>query len=124
MPRPRPPTLSGLSVYLDFADFSTFKDYENDKEFSHALKKARMRIQIAHEERLFAQACTGSIYWLKCNGGDMFKEKPQEHVLNVGGAVVVPGMMTPDSWEQSAGQFDDLGPPPMPEDAEEDADGT
>ena len=81
-PRRRPPTLSGLSVFLDFADFSTFKDYEGDHEYSHTIKKARLKIASAHEERLFAQACTGSIYWLKCNGGDMFKEKPQEHVVN------------------------------------------
>lgn len=76
-----PPTLSGLSVYLDFADYSTFNDYENNPDFSHIIKKAKLRIAAAHEAQLFTTGCTGSIFWLKCNGGDMFKEQPQEHVV-------------------------------------------
>ena len=42
--------------------------------------------------------------------------------VGVAGAVVVPGTMTPESWEGAAGQFDNLGPPPMPSDAAEEAD--
>lgn len=42
--------------------------------------------------------------------------------LGIAGAVIVPGVMTPESWERHAGQFDSLGPPPMPDDpAEEEA---
>jgi len=81
---PEPPTLSGLCVHLDFADYSTFLDYEKKPAFSHVLKKARMWIRAAHERQLFGTGCTGSIFYLKCHGGEMFREQAQrlEHKVN------------------------------------------
>ena len=90
-----PPALTGLSVYLDFSDYSTFKDYEDNPEYSHIIKKARMKIAAAHEQNLFGKSCTGSIYWLKCNGGDMFKENPVE-VDHRFGVIAVPVAATDD----------------------------
>jgi hypothetical protein len=75
----RLPTIAGLMRQLDFADYSTFHDYEAKPRFSQVLKKARLRIIEAHEERLFSPSCTGSIFYLKCHGGGMFKERPQQH---------------------------------------------
>lgn len=95
-PRLVPPTLSGLAVFLDFADFSTFKDYEANPDFSHVLKKAKMRIAAAHETRLFSQGCTGSIFWLKRNCGDMFRESPMQ-IEHRGGIIVVPQPATDEN---------------------------
>lgn len=75
----KPPTIAGLMRELDFADYSTFHDYQAKPRFSQVLKKARLRILEAHEERLFSPSCTGSIFYLKCHGGGMFKERPQQH---------------------------------------------
>ena len=99
-PRPLPPTLSGLAVFLDFADFSTFKDYEANPDFSHVLKKAKMRIAAAHEEQLFSPGCTGSIFWLKHNCGDMFRESPMQSQYS-SGLIVLPEPMTDeDEWHR------------------------
>ncbi len=75
----KPPTIAGLMRELDFADYSTFHDYEAKPRFSQVLKKARLRILEAHEERLFSPSCTGSIFYLKCHGGGIFRERPQQH---------------------------------------------
>lgn len=76
---PEPPTLSGLMLHLDFADYKVLHDYEKKPKFSQVLKKARMRVLQAHERHLFATSCTGSIFYLKCHGGEMFKESAQQH---------------------------------------------
>ncbi|MGH1482014.1 MAG: terminase small subunit [Geminicoccales bacterium] len=75
----KPPTIAGLMRELDFADYSIFHDYKAKPRFSQALKKARLRILEAHEGRLFSPSCTGSIFYLKCHGGGMVKERPKLH---------------------------------------------
>jgi hypothetical protein len=66
----RPPTIAGLALALGFADRQSLYDYEAlGDEYSCVLKAARARIEQAHEERLFANGCTGSIFWLKTHGG-------------------------------------------------------
>jgi hypothetical protein len=70
------PTLSGLAVYLGFADRQSLYDQkERDSEFSCAIKKAYSMIECYHEENLFEPACTGSIFWLKAHG---WKDKPDD----------------------------------------------
>ena len=114
--RSEPPTLAGLMLHLDFAEYRTLHDYEAKPEFTQVLKKARLRIISAHERQLFGTGCTGSIFYLKCHGGDMFREQAQRHEHNVrGGAMIVPGVMTPESWEAHAKKMKELGPPPMDE---------
>jgi hypothetical protein len=64
----RPPTLSGLALFLGFADRQSLFDYEGRDEFSCAIKKARAFISRHHEERLSGNNPTGSIFWLKNAG--------------------------------------------------------
>ena len=62
---------------------------------------------------------------MKALDPDRYGDKSKVDVngtVGVAGAVVVPGTMTPNSWEEAAGQFDKLGPPPMPSEAAEEAD--
>jgi hypothetical protein len=69
----RPPTLAGLALFLGFLDVMSLYDQESRKEygaeFSYAVKKAVMKIQSNHEERLFGGNPTGSIFWLKTQAG-------------------------------------------------------
>ena len=64
----RPPTISGIALALGFVDRRSFYNYEEHPEFSHAIKKARARIEQHHEERMSGTAPTGSIFWLKNHG--------------------------------------------------------
>ena len=69
----RPPTLAGLTLHLGFLDTASLYDQEERKEygpeFSKVLKSARLKIKTAHEERLFGNNPTGSIFWLKTQAG-------------------------------------------------------
>jgi hypothetical protein len=62
---PRPPTITGLCLFLGFADRQSFYDYANEPGFSCAVRKARARIEQHHEERMSGNSPTGSIFWLK-----------------------------------------------------------
>lgn len=58
-------TLTGLCIYLGFADKQSFCDYEKRPEFSFSVKRARQLIEREYEERLENSACAGSIFALK-----------------------------------------------------------
>lgn len=65
------PTLSGLSVFLGFADRQSLYDQmQRGDDFSCVIKKAVTLISVFHEENLFEASCTGSIFWLKVHGWD------------------------------------------------------
>jgi hypothetical protein len=62
------PCVSGLALYLGFADKSTLYEYRDREEFSYPIKKALTRIELYHESRLSENSVTGSIFALKNMG--------------------------------------------------------
>src|SRR5436190_16546054 len=42
---PEPATITGLTIYIGFADRGTLDDYEKKDEFSHIIKKARKIVE-------------------------------------------------------------------------------
>lgn len=58
-------TICGLAYYLGFVSRQSFYDYEKNIVFSDIIKKARLRIEMAYEERLADTGCTGAIFALK-----------------------------------------------------------
>jgi len=59
------PTISDLVLFLGFADRHSFYAYEEKKEFSNTIKKARTMITREYENLLRKQSCTGAIFALK-----------------------------------------------------------
>lgn len=82
-----PATITGLALALDMSTRDTLLDYEknnpNFKEFSDAIKKAKLRCQNYAENFLFSgQNATGAIFNLKNNYG--WKDKREHEIgLNV-----------------------------------------
>lgn len=62
--QPRP-TMAGLTLFLGFCETSYLDFLGKDERFSQLIKKAKLYIQMYHEENLNNTACTGSIFWLK-----------------------------------------------------------
>jgi len=65
---PEFPTVTGLTYHLGFAHRKSLTDYKGKDEFSNAIKRAILRIEMIHERRLFESNATGSIFWLKNKG--------------------------------------------------------
>lgn len=63
-----PPTVSGLAIFLGFADRRSLYDYKDRKKFSHTIKKAITRIENYAEQHLYQGKATGAIFWLKNHG--------------------------------------------------------
>ncbi len=64
--RPEPPTVTGLTLYLGFADKSTLYDYSKKESFSHSIKRGLSRIEQFHEIKAsYGDKCTGNIFVLK-----------------------------------------------------------
>jgi hypothetical protein len=62
------PTITGLAYFLGFADKTTVYDYRDRPEFSHPIKRALLRVEMAYEKSLQGQAVTGPIFALKNMG--------------------------------------------------------
>ena len=60
------PTMSGLAYHLDICT-ETLRNYGKKEEFFGAIKRAKQRVEMALEERLYGQSVTGVIFNLKCN---------------------------------------------------------
>lgn len=71
MPRPiqRHISISGLALYLGFADRQSIQDYNKRDEFSFTIKRARLVIESYLEEKLMGTNVTGVIFNLKNNYG-------------------------------------------------------
>ena len=82
---PERPTLSGLAVFLGFADKSTLYDYADREEFSHSIKAAVSRIEAKHEENIYTTGAAGSIFWLKNRGWT-----DQQQIQHSGGINIKP----------------------------------
>ena len=62
------PTITGLAYYLGFESRQSFYDYENNKNFSYTIKRARLFIEVEYEEQLQHGNTTGAIFALKNMG--------------------------------------------------------
>lgn len=76
---PEQPTITGLAYFLGFESRQSFYDYEKEPEFSYTIKRARTRIEILYEQRLFSNANAGAIFGLK-NFGWTDKQEIEQHV--------------------------------------------
>jgi hypothetical protein len=65
----RPYTVAGLCHYLGFVSRQSFQDYEKRAEFRDTIKRARLKIEMYHEEELCSKTPVGHIFWLKNNAG-------------------------------------------------------
>jgi hypothetical protein len=80
-----PPLISGLAYHLDMATES-LRRYGEDDQFSATVKKAKQRVEMAIEKRLFGTACTGPIFWLKNNAG--WKDKSEQELTGAEGGPI------------------------------------
>lgn len=72
-------TISGLAYHLGFESRQSFYDYENNKQFSYTIKRARLYIESIYEARLFENANAGAIFALKNFGWSDKQEIDQKH---------------------------------------------
>ena len=79
-----PATITGLALYLGFCSRQSFYDYENLKEFSYTIKKARLTIESKYEIALHGGNASGPIFALKNLGWSDKQEIKQD--LTVTGA--------------------------------------
>ena len=70
------PTVTGLALALGFTTRDSLINYENrSDEFFDTIKRAKLRVENAIEQRLFEANATGSIFNLKNNFG--WKDKQE-----------------------------------------------
>lgn len=81
-----PPTVSGLAYHLGMST-EAFRNYEGKENFLATVKRAKQRIEIALEERLFGQAVTGVIFNLKNNFS--WKDKQENEITGQGLTVTI-----------------------------------
>jgi hypothetical protein len=62
---PDRPTVTGLAHYLGFESRQSLYDYKDRESSSYTIKRAILKIEQKHEENLFSNNATGSIFWLK-----------------------------------------------------------
>jgi len=79
------PTVSGLAYTLGMTT-ETLRTYGNDDQFSATVKKAKQRIEMFLEGRLYGQAVTGSIFNLKNNFG--WKDKSEQELSGPNGGPI------------------------------------
>ena len=60
-----PYTITGLAMALDTSRQSLMRWEKGEHELSDAIKKAKTRVEMCWEERLFSNSPTGAIFWLK-----------------------------------------------------------
>lgn len=76
----KPPTVSGLALYLGFSGRCSMYDYAEREAFSYTIKRAIARIeQYAEKGLLNGTGGVGAIFWLKNHGW-----KDQQHLNHTG----------------------------------------
>lgn len=86
-------TVTGMALFLGFESRQSIYDYEERGDFSYIIKKARMKVEDAYEQRLHGTTPTGAIFALKNMG---WKDRTE----------VAP--VTPDGKALSESSDDDL----------------
>lgn len=79
------PTVTGLALFLGFADKTTLYEYRDRPEFSYPIKASLTRIELYHEEGLSENNVAGRIFALKNMG---WKDKTEQD-MNIKGGVLV-----------------------------------
>lgn len=65
----KPYTVSGLALYLGFADRTSLSHYQKKDAFFEIIKSAMLRLSAQIEENMIdGKAPAGSIFWLKNHG--------------------------------------------------------
>lgn len=92
------PTISGLAFALGMSR-QALCDYEKKDEFLDTIKRAKSRVEIALEQKLYGNAVTGTIFNLKNNFG--WKDKQEQELSGPGGkelpSSVVISVVSPNS---------------------------
>lgn len=65
---PEPATITGLTLYLGFADRQSLYDYQKNEEFSCTIKIAKTMVECEYEKKLAFDKPTGAIFALKNMG--------------------------------------------------------
>ncbi|MBS0200299.1 MAG: DNA-packaging protein [Proteobacteria bacterium] len=82
---PEVPTVNGLCLALDMTR-DTLLEYGDKPDFSDTVKKVRMRLEAAWEQRLAGNNVAGSIFWLKNQGWS-----DRHEVVQTGVTVILDG---------------------------------
>lgn len=77
-------TLTGLVLYLGFDSRKSLFDYEEKKEFSSLIKRARAAVENYYEEKLTSMTFGGAIFALKNMGWvDKVEQDVKQTITNV-----------------------------------------
>jgi len=77
---PERPTITGLSLFLGFADKQSMYDYKKKEEFSYPIKRALSVIENNYEMMLDSKTPTGAIFALKNMD---WKDKIEQEITKV-----------------------------------------
>jgi len=81
------PTVTGLALFLGFADRKSLYEYrDNYDEFRSLIKKALTLVEMEYEEMLASKAATGAIFALK----NMDWKDKSEQDVNMSGQLNIP----------------------------------
>ena len=75
-------TITGLALHLGFTSRRALMNYQEKDQFFHTVLKAKMRVEMAYEERLVNRGNGGDIFALK-NFGWVDKQEVESKNLNV-----------------------------------------
>jgi hypothetical protein len=84
---PEKPTVTGLAYFLGFQDRKSIYEYKDKIEFTHTIKRAVLRIESKHEEKLYESSASGSIFWLKNRD---WKDKSETDITSGGEKINLP----------------------------------
>lgn len=74
------PTITGLTLALNFGDKSSLYDYAKNPEFTHSIKRAMLIVENGYEKALRESNAAGSIFALKNMG---WKDRQElDHTTN------------------------------------------
>ena len=79
------PTVSGLALELGLSR-QALLDYQKKDAFLDTIKRAKQKIELALEQRLYGNAVTGTIFNLKNNFG--WKDQKQQEITGPDGSPV------------------------------------
>lgn len=75
-------TITGLALYLGFESRQSLYDYQEKKEFTYIIKRARLEVESSYESGLYGKNATGAIFALKNMG---WKDRQEFDHTNNGG---------------------------------------
>jgi len=85
------PTVTGLTLFLGFADKKSLRQYKAKEGFAPLIKRALTAVEMSYEENLNSKFATGSIFALKNMD---WKDQSQTDITTGGKEVSIP----PISW--------------------------